>query len=150
MNSEEKLDRIMSKLDAIETSVGNLETSVGNLETSVGNLETSVGNLETSVGNLEASMISLESDVSVLKTDVAALKVDVAQNTKDITAINLRLENEIRRDISLIAEGHLNLDRHFREANKSGAEFEMLSIRVGSLEARVNTLEKKKHSRKIK
>lgn len=52
----------------------------------------------------------------------------------DIKDIRLTLENETNRNITLIAEGHLDLSRKLDDALKVGNEKEMLLIRVNRLE----------------
>jgi hypothetical protein len=52
----------------------------------------------------------------------------------DIKDIQLTLENETNRNITLIAEGHLDLSRKLDDALKVENEKEMLLIRVNRLE----------------
>lgn len=53
---------------------------------------------------------------------------------RDIKSIQLTLENEINRNIKMIAEGHFDLSRKLDDALKVENEKEMLLIRVNSLE----------------
>lgn len=53
---------------------------------------------------------------------------------RQITDIQLTLENETNRNIQLIAEGHLDLSRKLDEALKVESEKELLLIRVNRLE----------------
>lgn len=52
----------------------------------------------------------------------------------DIKDIQLTLENETNRNISIIAEGHLDLSRKLDDALRVENEKEMLLIRVNRLE----------------
>ena len=49
-------------------------------------------------------------------------------------SVELTLENETNRNIKIIAEGHLDLNRKLDEALKAENEKEMLLIRVNILE----------------
>lgn len=51
-----------------------------------------------------------------------------------IRSIELTLENETNRNIRIIAEGHLDLNRKLDEALKVENEKEMLLLRVNHLE----------------
>ncbi|WP_425755231.1 hypothetical protein ACPW7J_10785 [Ihubacter sp. rT4E-8] len=51
-----------------------------------------------------------------------------------ITSIQLTLENETNRNIQIIAEGHLDLNRRLNDALKADSEKEMLLLRVNRLE----------------
>lgn len=44
------------------------------------------------------------------------LENEVKETKADIAEINLRLENEISRNIQIIAEGHLDLSRNLHDA----------------------------------
>ncbi len=51
-----------------------------------------------------------------------------------ITDIQLTIENETNRNIQIIAEGHLDLNRKLDEALKADTEKEMLMLRINRLE----------------
>ena len=51
-----------------------------------------------------------------------------------VLSVELTLENETNRNIKIIAEGHLDLNRKLDEALKAENEKEMLLIRVNILE----------------
>ena len=68
-------------------------------------------------------------------------KIDVIED--DIKSIKLTLENEIRVNIQRVAEGHLDLSRNLHEAIKPSNEFEMLVIKVNTLESEVRELKRK-------
>lgn len=86
-------------------------------------------------------MKGLKGDVQVLKDDVQVLKDNVqVLNEKvqglegDMRGLQLTLENETNRNIRIIAEGHLDLNRKLDEALKTESEKEMMHLRVNVLE----------------
>lgn len=58
----------------------------------------------------------------------------------EVRSINLTLENEIARNIGVIAEGHTILERKLDESLKVNQEKELLLIRVNHLENEVRKL----------
>lgn len=62
---------------------------------------------------------------------------------EEITDIQLTLENETNRNIKIIAEGHLDLNRKLDDALKVDTEKEMLLIRVNHLENEVRRLKER-------
>lgn len=58
----------------------------------------------------------------------------------EVKSIQLTLENETNRNIRLIAEGHLTLERKLDESLKVNQEKELLLLRVNSLENEVRLL----------
>ncbi len=61
----------------------------------------------------------------------------------NVTDIQLTLENETNRNISLIAEGHLDLSRNLDGILKVENEKEMLLIRVNRLENEIRQIKEK-------
>ncbi len=57
-----------------------------------------------------------------------------------VTEIQMTLENETNKEISIIAEGHLDLSRKLDDALKVENEKEMLLLRVTRLENEVRRL----------
>ena len=104
--------------------------------------------LKGDVQGLKSDFQVLKDDVQVLKDDVQVLKDDVqvlkdnvqVLNEKvqglegDMRGLQLTLENETNRNIRIIAEGHLDLNRKLDEALKTESEKEMMHLRVNVLE----------------
>ena len=63
-----------------------------------------------------------------------------------VTNLELLYENEIKRDIQLIAEGHSIIIRKLDELLKVKDDHEYTKIRLDILESRVNRLEKERIS----
>lgn len=60
-----------------------------------------------------------------------------------VTEVQMTLENETNKNISIIAEGHLDLSRKLDDALKTENEKEMLLIRVNRLENEVRRLKQR-------
>ena len=90
--------------------------------------------LKTDMRELKDRVQVLEEDVSALKEDVSVLKEDVSVLKEDVSGIHLTLENVTNRNIRVIAEGHLDLNRKLDEALKADAERELMHLRVNVLE----------------
>lgn len=86
----------------------------------------------------------LKNDVTGLKTDVAELKTDVVNLKKRVSGLEIHLENVTDKNIQIIAEGHLDLNRKLDEALKVENEKELLIIRVRILEDELRKI--KEHS----
>ena len=85
MNKEERILELLEKLSG----------DVTDLKTDMSELKAGVSELKTRVSRLEADVSGLKADVSGLKADVSGIKV--------------RLDVEITRQLSLLAEGHTTL-----------------------------------------
>lgn len=92
----------------------------------------------------------MQGDIVQMKGDIAQMRGDVAENTsgikalqRDVTDIRLTLENEIRKNIMRVAEGHLDLSRKLDEAVKIDNEKEMMAVRLTIQENELRRLKDK-------
>ena len=121
MTENQKMDLILQKLGGIEGGLA----SVGE-----------------DVRSLQGDMQTIKGDVQTIKGDVQTLKEDV-QTLKDrVTNIEITLENETNRNIQLIAEGHLNLDRKLDEALKELQPNTMYHLKVNHLDGEVTKMKR--------
>ena len=94
------------------------------------------------LGGIEGGLASVSEDVRSLQGDMQTLKGDV-QTLKDrVTNIEITLENETNRNIQLIAEGHLNLDRKLDEALKELQPNIMYHLKVNHLDGEVTKMKR--------
>ena len=84
----------------------------------------------------------MDNKLERMDKDIAETQRDIKAIKKDITEINLRIENEICKNIQIVAEGHLDLSRNLQAAMTPYNEVEMLRIRLSYLERKLNNLEK--------
>ena len=63
--------------------------------------------LITIVDQMQKGQTRMESDISVLMQGQAELKSDVGNLKQEQTRINIIIENEMLRDIRILAEGHM-------------------------------------------
>lgn len=62
----------------------------------------------------------------------------------EVGSLGMILENEIRRNIEIVAEGHMDLVRKMNEVLSKSETMEQLSVRVGVLESRMLRVEKQR------
>ena len=93
----------------------------------------------------------LERKMQEMKEDVQKIEKSLQKEMKEIEkslrednhSIRLLLENEICVNIQRIAEGHLDLARNLKEAQKPSQELEVLTLKVNKLEREVGEIKKK-------
>lgn len=79
-----------------------------------------------------------------LRGDMKEMETGLQQKIEEgDNSIRLILENELRRDIRIIAEGHLNLDKKLNKVLETVQLNTTLSIRVKSLERDMYTVKKR-------
>lgn len=128
MTNDEKFELILSELQRIGTDVARVKEDVVELKEKVSRLEKDVSDLKQ--------------DVSVLKQDVSGLKQDVSGLKLEVAGIKVHLENVTDKNISILAENHINLVEKLNQAIPYADNNKIYEIQVRSLTERVTNLEK--------
>ena len=104
-------------------------------------LDSKLTSLDEKVNSLYTKVASLDAKVNSLDTKVASLDAKVNSLDADVRGIKVVLENEVRRDLNLLAEGHAAI----LERLPSQEEKEALEARMDAMEAAIRL-----HSKQIR
>lgn len=92
---------------------------------------------------LDSRMDAMESKMDAMESKMNSMESNMDDMKSQISGINMILENEIRRNIQIVAEGHLDLSRKLDDAIKVKEEREMLLVRTNVLESEVKMIKGK-------
>lgn len=76
----------------------------------------------------------LREDVAEIKEDITELRRDATELQKDMAGVKLTLENEVRRGINIVCDGHIDLNRKLDMALDIREERERMELRILCLE----------------
>ncbi len=124
---------ILEQLQAMNRKVDALSEGMAGLKSDVSELKADVGTLKSDVNELKADVGMLKSDISGLKNETSLLRKNDERQEQQLNGIQITLETIIKRDIQIIAEGHLDLSRKLTEALKVEDSREMLRIQVNRM-----------------
>lgn len=82
-------------------------------------------------------------DLEMIAEIIKPLHEDVQSLQRKVIEIQMTLENETNKEISIIAEGHLDLSRKLDDALKVENEKEMLLLRVTRLENEIRRIKQR-------
>ena len=142
MSENEKLNLILEGIGEIKDDVRGLKEEVQVLKEDVQGLKEEVQVLKEDVQGLKEEVQVLNEDVQVLKEDVQTLKEDVQSVKERVTLFEITLEDETNRNIQLIAEGHMNLDRKLDEALKELHPNTKYHLKVNHLDGEVTKMKR--------
>ncbi len=96
--------------------------------------------MDQKIGRISEEVSEIRTDVNDLKKDVIVLKDNDKKREQQLKLLQLTVENELNRNIQLIAEGHLDLDRKLTEALGVKAERELIKVRLNIMESELRLL----------
>ena len=137
------VEHIRADVTQLNVRVGNLESEVTELKEDVSVLKGDVAVLKEDVAVLKEDVTTLKCEVTELKEDVSVLKEDVKKTQTKISGIEMTLENEIRNNIRIVAEGHTDIIRRFDDYMVIENSKEMFSVRMNILEKDVRNIKEK-------
>ena len=144
---EERMDRLEERMDRLEERMDRLEERMDRLEEKVNGLEKRIDALEERVNGLEVRITALEEKVNGLEVRFNSLEKYVHGGFADlgmkITALQITVENEIRPNISIIAESHSILNRKLDIALKWENDREEIMLRTNAIESEIKVLQRR-------
>ena len=133
MTEKEMLELMKQALEPVHEKLTVLDTKMTSLDEKVNSLDAKVTSLDEKVNSLDTKVASLDAKVNSLDTKVASLDAKVNSLDADVRGIKVVLENEVRRDLNLLAEGHAAI----LERLPSQEEKEVLEARMDAMEAAI-------------
>ena len=122
----QKVDSLTGRVDSLSDRVDSLSERMDSLTVRVDSLSDRVDSLTVRVGSLEEMVLENRSHILSLDSRVREM--------------NLVMENELMRNIRIIAEGHQNLTRKLDKALEIHQDDEMLRMRVNVMEGDVRRI----------
>ena len=127
-------------MQSIYEGMQETRQSITELKEDMGGLKTEFADMKSEFADMKSEFADMKEDMTGLKTEFADMKEEFSDMKVQMKNIQLTLENEIRHNIMIIAEGHLDLSRKLDEAMRVNQEKEMLLVRVGTLETDVRNI----------
>lgn len=142
MNESQKMDLILQELGGIKNDVSAVAIGLQAVKEDVQAVKEDVQAVKEDVQAVKEDVQAVKEEVQVVKKDLAAVKEDVQQLKDRVLAVEITLENETNRNIKLIAEGHLNLDRKLDEALKELQPNTLYHLQVNHLSSEVTKVKR--------
>ncbi len=143
MNTEQMLEVILQKINTMDARMGNVENKIDSMDARIGNVENKIDSMDARIGNVENKIDSMDVRMKNVENKLESMDARVKRLeplSQQVKEIQLTLENEISKKISIIAEGHLNLSRKLDEAMAFQKREEMICLRITSLEGDVQRI----------
>ena len=147
MEDQTILQEMLQILKSLERRMGSLENSIDSLVKRMDSLENRMDSLERRLDSVEHSLETVQKDIRSMKQDIETL--DTRQR-----AMSSTLETVTNRNISIIAENHIELNKKLYQILETENDVVLYKITTNrhtdlldNLEQRVAALESAKEER---
>lgn len=140
MTMDEKLDLILDKLTNLETRVGNLETWMDSMEAEMSAMKAKMSTMEAEMSAMKVKMSAMEAKMSTMEAEMSIMKTKMDTMAVELRQTQFIMENELNRNIRLVAEGHLDLSRKLDEAIKVSETDVLYHMKVNSVDSEIRRI----------
>ena len=98
-------------------------------------IQGSIVSFQNDMSEVKRDISDMKSDIINMKSDIINMKADIRELQEDVKNIELKLENDVGRKISVLFDAHTD-ELRYRKENKETREI------VNGLVMRVDNLEK--------
>ena len=121
-------------LQAIAGLIQPLKDDMNIMKNDIKTLRNDIDVIKKDIDGMKNDIDGMKNDIDGMKNDIDGMKNDIKNLDKRVTSLEVHLENITDKNIRIIAEGHLDLNRKLDDALKVENEKELLIIRVRILE----------------
>ena len=113
MTDSQKLDYLIEQFTGVKGEISGMKGEISGMKKEISEIKENISEMREDIHDLQGRMDRQENEIRYIKTFQ---------------------ENNLERNIKIIAEGHMNLNRKLNEALKITEDDEMLHLRVNVLE----------------
>lgn len=129
MGEEKKLDELFELVKGINSKVQSMDSKIQSMD--------------SKIQSMDDKIQSMDDKIQSMCQDIKGIHETLERHDNDIRDLRLTLENVTNRNISIIAENHLELNRKLNEALKRKEEEEKLYMRMNIAENDIRRLKEK-------
>ena len=137
---DERLDAMDKRMDAMDKRFERIEERLDAMDKRMDAMDKRFDRIEERLDVMDKRMDAMDKRMDTMDKHFAEIDMRLDGIDIQIKKLNITLENELRRNISVVAEAHLDLSRKFDEALKIEKENEILHLRMNYVEGEVRKI----------
>jgi uncharacterized coiled-coil DUF342 family protein len=132
--TKEDLQAIAGLIQPLKDDMNIMKNDIKTLRNDIDVIKKDIDVMKNDIDGMKNDIDGMKNDIDGMKNDIDGMKNDIKNLDKRVTSLEVHLENITDKNIRIIAEGHLDLNRKLDDALKVENEKELLIIRVRILE----------------
>ena len=143
MGEEKKLDELFELVKGINSKVQSMDSKIQSMDSKIQSMDSKIQSMDSKIQSMDDKIQSMDDKIQSMCQDIKGIHETLERHDNDIRDLRLTLENVTNRNISIIAENHLELNRKLNEALKRKEEEEKLYMRMNIAENDIRRLKEK-------
>ena len=103
-------------------------------------MQNQINNMQNQIDSMQNQMDSMQNQMDSMQNQMNSMQDKIDKNTTEINHLRCFIEEEIRPQMRIIADGHLALVEKYNEIEKVKQSRELMEIRLLTLEAEIRQL----------
>ena len=137
---EERMDHVEARLDRIEARLDSHDKRFDEIDAHLKRIDARLDDHDKRFDEIDAHLKRIDARLDDHDKCFKRIDEQLDQQQRDLRCVKTILELNIRSDVSIIAENHLNLDRKLNLILKQLEDNERLSLRVNYLDSEVRKI----------
>lgn len=133
-------DLLDTKLEPIRREICGLGNRLTGVEERLTGVEERLTSVEERLTSAEERLTSVEERLTSLEGRVTGLESDIADIKQKIASLEITIESETNKNIRIVAEGHLDINRKLDEAIKASYDNDIYKMKVNMLDAEIKRI----------
>ena len=138
---EENAEKMEARFEQIEKKYEWLEKKYERIDKKFEQIDRGFGQIDKRFEQLEESKNQIKTQLNKLETRPDCPEKEIADVRSELEQTKYIIENEIRQNIKIIAENHVDLKHRFADTLPDSQIHELYHLKVNQLESRLVILE---------
>ena len=135
----------MTDRELLEALFHDMQTMKGDMQTvkdDMQNMKDDMQNMKVDMQNMKVDMQNMKVDVRNMKDEMAIMKNQIQMLDCKVTKVELTMENDMNRNIQILAENHINIVDKLNESIRVQDKSILYEVQVSGLNIKINQLER--------
>ena len=134
MLMQEAMRPMVETQNSMQQDMKTMKQDMNSMFATQNSMQQDINSMKQDMNSMFETQSGMKQDMNSMKQDMNSMKQDIANVQKEVTKINVKIENEIDRAISILCEGHEILNRKLDENISMENRVEVLEHKVSAIE----------------
>ena len=133
---------VLQELSELKSETQKINTHLKGIEDTIAEIKTEQTAMKNDIAEIRAEQAVMKKDIAEIKAEHAVMKQDIHMLQEEQKNIRILIENNVIKQICIIAEAHMDIKRNFDMLREMYDRYEPIAINVQVLNKDVGDLKR--------